>query len=168
MFPLISPPNVPIPVVDPADTKGYWTVSISSESLIEIIWCMADVFPQDTRTSDFTELSSVLLIVAYVIVLPVALEIPDSNLAVLSVAEGWPNTENLYVPIPEVVVTNPTMLDLTLSISLVKFSTCNLTRLFSNLAVIMPTADWLAPFSVSIYVWAVVVSVPSKSTITSL
>ena len=69
--PLISPPNVPIPVVEPAETKGYWTVKISSSSLIEITWWIADVLPQETLTRDFTELSIVLFIVAYVIVLAV-------------------------------------------------------------------------------------------------
>ena len=44
-FPTISPPNVPIPEVEPAETKGYWTVKISSASLIANTWCMADVFP---------------------------------------------------------------------------------------------------------------------------
>ena len=71
MFPDISPPNVPIPVVDPADTNGYWTVSTSSVSLIVIIWWTAEVFPHETLTKDFTVLSIFLLIVLYVIVLPV-------------------------------------------------------------------------------------------------
>ena len=62
-MPTISPPNVPIPEVEPADTKGYCTVRISSASLIEITWCIAEVSPQDTLTTDLTELSISLLIV---------------------------------------------------------------------------------------------------------
>ena len=62
-FPDISPPKVPIPVVEPADTNGYWTVRTSSVSLNEMIWCIADVSPQDTLTIDLTELSIVLFIV---------------------------------------------------------------------------------------------------------
>ncbi|GIS09006.1 MAG: hypothetical protein CM15mP113_1360 [Pseudomonadota bacterium] len=34
--PEISPPNVPIPVVEPADTNGYCTVTVSSSSLSDI------------------------------------------------------------------------------------------------------------------------------------
>ena len=64
--PEISPPNVPIPVVEPADTNGYCTVTVSSSSLSDITWCIADVSPQETLTKDFTELSIVLLIVPYV------------------------------------------------------------------------------------------------------
>ena len=63
-LPLISPPNVPIPVVEPIETNGYWTVKMSSASRIEIIWCIADVSPQDTLTSDLTELSIFLFKVA--------------------------------------------------------------------------------------------------------
>ena len=70
-MPTISPPNVPIPVVDPADTNGYCTVRTSSSSLIVINWWIAEVFPQETLTNDFTVLSIFLLIVLYVIVLPV-------------------------------------------------------------------------------------------------
>ena len=109
MFPDISPPNVPIPVVDPADTNGYWTVRISSASRIETIWCIADVSPQDTLTSDFAELSSVLFKVAYVIVLEVPVAYPDSSLTLLSPPGGWSATEKRYVPIPVVVVPNPTI-----------------------------------------------------------
>ena len=64
MLPTISPPNVPIPVVDPADTKGYCTVNMSSKSFSDIIWWTADVSPQDTLTNDFTVLSIRLLSVA--------------------------------------------------------------------------------------------------------
>ena len=70
-LPTISPPNVPIPVVEPAETNGYWTVNISSSSLIDITWWTADVSPQETLTSDFEVLSMSLLRVAYVIVLAV-------------------------------------------------------------------------------------------------
>ena len=52
-----------MPVVEPAETNGYWTVKISSSSLSEIIWCIADVSPQDTLTIDLTELASSLFIV---------------------------------------------------------------------------------------------------------
>ena len=91
--PLISPPNVPIPVVEPADTNGYWTVNISSTSRIEITWWTADVSPQETLTNDLTLLSINLLSVAYVIVLAVPVTYPDSNLALLSAPAGWPATE---------------------------------------------------------------------------
>ena len=63
LSPLISPPNVPIPVVDPADTNGYCTVKISSISRIDMTWWTADVSPQDTLTNDFTLLSINLFIV---------------------------------------------------------------------------------------------------------
>ena len=92
----------------------------------------------------------------------------DSNLALLSDPEGWPIVKNLCVPIPVVVVPNPTMFALTSSGFNLSFSHCNLIKLFSNLAVITPTDELLKPNEVSIYVWEVVVFVPSKSTITSL
>ena len=100
MLPTISPPNVPIPVVDPADTKGYCTVNISSKSLSEIIWCIADVSPQDTRTIDFAVLSIKLFKVAYVIGLAVPVVYPDCNLTLLSAPSGCPGTAKRYVPIP--------------------------------------------------------------------
>ena len=60
LLPLISPPNVPIPVVDPAETNGYWTVKTSSISLIPINWWIAEVSPQDTLTRDLILLSKSL------------------------------------------------------------------------------------------------------------
>jgi len=92
LSPTISPPNVPIPVVEPAETNGYWTVRTSSISLIDTTWWTADVSPQDTLTIDLTLESTNLLIVAYVIVLAVPVAYPDSNLALLSAPAGWPDT----------------------------------------------------------------------------
>ena len=64
LLPTISPPNVPIPDVEPTDTNGYWTVNMSSASRIETIWWIADVWPHETLINDFTELSISLLRVA--------------------------------------------------------------------------------------------------------
>ena len=67
-----------------------------------------------------------------------------------------------------VVVPNPTIFALTSRVLTLSFSHCNLIKSFSNLAVITPTALLLNPDCVSTYVSAIVVSTPSKSTITSL
>ena len=168
MLPLISPPNVPIPGVEPADTNGYWTVTISSSSRIDITWWTADVSPQETLTNDLAVLSINLFNVEYITGLDVVVTYPDSNLALLSAPAGWPATEKRYVPMPDAVEPNPTMFALTSSVLTLSFSTCNLTKLFSTLAVMIPTADWLRPVLVSTYVCETVVSVPSKSTKTSL
>ena len=53
LLPTISPPNVPIPDVEPTDTNGYWTVNMSSASRIETFWWIADVWPHETLTNDF-------------------------------------------------------------------------------------------------------------------
>ena len=70
LLPVITPLNVPIPVVEPAETNGYWTVTISSISLTAITWCIADVSPHETLTSDLTLLSIVLSIVENVNPIP--------------------------------------------------------------------------------------------------
>ena len=115
-----------------------------------------------------TLLSINLLSVAYVIVLAVPVTYPDSNLALLSAPAGCPATEKRYVPIPAAVEPKPTIFALTSSVLTLSFRHCNLTKLFSNFAVITPTTLLLNSVFVSIYVSAIVVSVPSKSTITSL
>ena len=74
----------------------------------------------------------------------------DSNLALLSVPDGWPIVKNLWVPIPVVVVPNPTIFDLISKGLTLSFSHCNLIKLFSNLAVITPTDELLKPNEVSI------------------
>ena len=66
-MPLISPPKVPIPEVDPIETNGYCTVNTSLSSRIVMIWCTADVWPEETLTNDFTLVSKSLKIDAYVI-----------------------------------------------------------------------------------------------------
>ena len=142
-MPLISPPNVPIPVVEPIETNGYWTVSISSVSRIDIIWWIADVSPQETLIRDLTELSISLLIVAYVNTLDVPVTYPDSSLTLLSAPAGWSDTAKRYVPIPAVVVPNPTIFDLVSNPLPVLSLICNLIKSFSSLAVIIPTALWL-------------------------
>ena len=142
-MPLISPPNVPIPVVEPIETNGYWTVKISSASRIETIWCTADVSPQDTLTRDLTELSISLLRVAYVKTLDVPVTYPDSSLTLLSAPAGWSDTAKRYVPIPAVVVPNPTIFALASKSLPTLFSICSLIKLFSSFAVIIPTALWL-------------------------
>ena len=43
------------------------------------------------------------------IVLAVPVEYPDSSLTLLSAPAGWSDTEKRYVPIPVVVVPNPTI-----------------------------------------------------------
>ena len=93
--------------------------------------------------------------------LAVPVTYPDSNLALLSAPAGCPETENLKVPIPEAVDPNPTIFDLTSSVLTLSFSICNLTRLFSTLAVTTPTTLLLNPDFESTYVSAIVVSVPS-------
>ena len=60
------------------------------------------------------------------------------------------------------------MFVLTLSEFTLSFSHCNLIKSFSYLAVMTPTEELLNPGKVSKYVWDIVVSVPSKSMITSL
>ena len=55
----------------------------------------------------------------------------------------------------------PTIFALTSRVLTLSFSTCNLTKLSSTLAVITPTMLLLKPDWVSIYVSAIVVSVPS-------
>ena len=69
---------------------------------------------------------------------------------------------------PDAVEPNPTTLDLTSNGLILSFSICNFTKLFSTFAVIIPTTLLLNPDVVSTYVSAIVVSVPSKSIITSL
>ena len=155
-------------MVDPSDTNGYWTVNTSSTSLIDTIWWTADVSPQDTLTRDLTDESRVLSIVAYVIVLAVPVTYPDSNLALLSAPSGWPATAKRCVPIPAVVVPNPTMFALTSRTFTLSFSHCNLIKSFSNLAVTIPTELLLKPDCVSIYDSVIVTFVPSKSTNISL
>ena len=98
LSPLISPPNVPIPVVEPADTNGYWTVTTSSSSRIDMTWWTADVSPQETLTNDLDVLSINLFNVEYVIGLDVVVTYPDSNLALLSAPAGWPATEKSICP----------------------------------------------------------------------
>ena len=100
--------------------------------------------------------------------LAVPVTYPDSNLALLSAPAGCPATEKRYVPIPEAVDPKPTTFALTSRVWDLSFSICNLTRLFSTRAVIIPTLLLLNPEVVSTYVSAIVVSVPSKSTTTSL
>ena len=92
----------------------------------------------------------------------------DSNLALLSEPDGWPETVKRYVPIPDSVEPKPTTLALTSNGLILSFSICNFTKLFSTFAVMIPTILLLNPDVVSTYVSAIVVSVPSKSTITSL
>ena len=65
------------------------------------------------------------------------------------------------MPIPVAVEPNPTIFDLISSVLTLSFSICNLTRLFSTLAVTTPTTLLLNPDFVSTYVSAIVVSVPS-------
>ena len=83
--------------------------------------------------------------VVYVIVLAVPVTYPDSNLALLSAPAGCPATEKRYVPIPVAVEPKPTIFALTSRIFTLSFSTCNLTKLFSTLAVITPTMLLLKP-----------------------
>ena len=92
----------------------------------------------------------------------------DSNLALLSAPAGWPETKKRYVPIPDAVEPKPTTFVLTSNGLTLSFSINNFTKLFSTFAVIIPTTLLLIPDVVSTYVSAIVVSVPSKSTITSL
>ena len=113
-------------------------------------------------------LSINLFKVAYVIVLAVPVTYPDSNRALLSAPAGCPGTEKRYVPIPEAVDPKPTIFALKSRVVTLSFSICSFTKLFSTLAVIIPTILLLNPEVVSTYVSAIVVSVPSKSTITSL
>ena len=109
-----------------------------------------------------------MFIVAYVIVLAVPVAYPDCNLALLSAPAGWSDTAKRYVPIPAVVVPNPTIFVLASSPFPVLSLICNLIKSFSNFAVIIPTALWLLDNFLSTYIWEIDVSVPSKSTITSL
>ena len=57
-----------------------------------MIWCTADVSPQETLTKDLALLSVKLLSVVYVIALPIDVENPDSYLALLSAPCGCPGT----------------------------------------------------------------------------
>ena len=122
---------------------------MSSASLIAVTWCIAEVCPVDTLTRDLIELSSNLSMVAYVISEPVAWLNVDSNLTLLSVSGGCPGDKNLCVPIPAVVVPKPTILDLESKRGVLSFSICNLTKLFSNLAVITPTVLFVIPLTSS-------------------
>ena len=102
------------------------------------------------------------------IVLAVPVEYPDSSLTLLSAPAGWSDTEKRYVPIPAVVVPNPTIFALDSKIFPTLFSICSFIKSFSNLAVIIPTALWLFDKFLSTYICDIEVSVPSKSTIISL
>ena len=108
-------------------------MTISSKSLIDIIWWTADVSPQETLTRDFTVLSKFLLIVLYVIGFVVPVAYFDSNLALLSAPAGWPETKKRYVPIPDSVEPKPTTLALTSNGLTLSFSICNFTKLFSSI-----------------------------------
>ena len=89
--------------------------------------------------------------VAYVIGLAVPVTYPDCNLTLLSAPSGCPGTAKRYVPIPVAVEPKPTMFALTSRILTLSFSHCNLTKLFSTLAVMTPTALLLNPDFVSTY-----------------
>ena len=65
------------------------------------------------------------------------------------------------MPIPVAVEPSPTTFDLTSSVFTLSFSICNLTRLFSTLAVTTPTTLLLNPDFESTYVSEIVVYVPS-------
>ena len=95
-------------------------------------------------------LSINLFKVAYVIVLAVPVTYPDSNRALLSAPAGCPGTEKRYVPIPEAVDPKPTIFALTSRVLTLSFKHCNLTKLFSNFAVITPTTLLLNSVFVSI------------------
>ena len=102
------------------------------------------------------------------IVLAVPVEYPDSSLTLLSAPAGWSDTAKRYVPIPVVVVPNPTIFALVSNTLPTLFSIWSLIKSFSNLAVIIPTELWLLDKFLSTYICDIEVSVPSKSTTISL
>ena len=95
-----------------AGEKGPGTTVVLNVSFKIETWWIAELLPEETRTIDETH-DIKLISNAPTVIDVVPTPTVDSNLALLSDPAGWPLTKNLYVPIPEEVAANPTILALT-------------------------------------------------------
>ena len=92
----------------------------------------------------------------------------DSNLTLLSVPAGWSNDKKRCVPVPAVVVPNPTIFALTSKGFNLSFCTCIFIKSFSNLVVTSPTTFPFPAVLESTNIFDSAVVEPSKSIKTSL
>ena len=119
--PSISWENVPIPELVPTFMNGdCWIFTLVWSATTIKLWT-AVVSPTETLTMDFW-LNCSVVSNWNTVVIPVIVDIWESNLAVLSVPGIWPSTRYRNVPTPAVVEPIPTVLVLTNRLLLVSFS----------------------------------------------